>query len=162
MAKREKEKKTNAMRILEKKQINFEINTYECEEFIDGVHIADKLGQSYEQSFKTLVLQGKSRMYYVFVVPIAREVDLKKAAKVVGEKSLEMVPVKEIYAVTGYIRGGCTPIGMKKQYPTIIHESAQDFRQIIISGGKLGVQIFLSPQDLLTVTGGSFADIIVK
>ena len=83
MAKREKEKKTNAMRILEKKQINFEINTYECEEFIDGVHIADKLGQSYEQSFKTLVLQGKSRMYYVFVVPIAREVDLKKAAKVV-------------------------------------------------------------------------------
>ena len=162
MAKREKEKKTNAMRILEKKQINFEINTYECEEFIDGVHIADKLGQSYEQSFKTLVLQGKSRMYYVFVVPIAREVDLKKAAKVVGEKSLEMVPVKEIYAVTGYIRGGCTPIGMKKQYPTIIHESAQDFRQIIISGGKLGVQIFLSPQDLLTVTGGSFAGIIVK
>lgn len=162
MAKREKEKKTNAMRILEKNQINFEINTYECEEFIDGVHIADKLGQSYEQSFKTLVLQGKSRMYYVFVVPIAREVDLKKAAKVVGEKSLEMVPVKEIYAVTGYIRGGCTPIGMKKQYPTIIHESAQDFRQIIISGGKLGVQIFLSPQDLLTVTGGSFADIIVK
>ncbi|MCH5252024.1 MAG: Cys-tRNA(Pro) deacylase [Lachnospiraceae bacterium] len=162
MAKREKEKKTNAMRILEKNKIDFQINTYECDEFIDGVHIADKLGQSYEQSFKTLVMQGKSKNYHVFVVPIAEEVDLKKAAKAVGEKSLVMVHVKDINDVTGYIRGGCTPIGMKKQYNTVIHESAQEFEQIIISGGKLGVQIFLAPGDLLKVTGGSFADIIVK
>ncbi len=160
MAKKDKRNKTNAMRILERTGVDFRVETYECEEFIDGIHLADQLGQSYEQSFKTLVMQGKSREYYVFVVPIAEEVDLKKAAKVVGEKSLEMVPVKEINAVTGYIRGGCTAIGMKKQYDTVIHNSAKDFEQIIVSGGKLGTQIFLAPDDLCRVTGGRFADIL--
>lgn len=160
MAKKQKEVKTNAMRILEKNNIDFEVKTYECDEFIDGIHIADKLGQPYEQSFKTLVLQGKSKEYHVFVLPIAEELDLKKAAKVVGEKSLEMVPVKEINAVTGYIRGGCTAIGMKKQYNTVVHESAREFEKIIVSGGRLGSQIFLAPEDLLKVTGGQFADII--
>lgn len=162
MAKKEKEIKTNAMRILEKNHIVFEVKTYACDEFVDGVHIADQLGQPYEKSFKTLVMQGKSKEYHVFVLPVDKEVDLKKAAREVGEKSLEMVHVKEINAVTGYIRGGCTPIGMKKQYNTIIHESAQNFDQIIISGGRLGSQIFLAPGDLVKVTGGRYADIIAS
>lgn len=155
-----KEAKTNAMRILDRNKISYRVNYYECDEFVDGVHIADQLGQSYEMTFKTLVMMGKSKQYYVFALPIAEEVDLKKAAKSVGEKSLEMVHVKDINQVTGYIRGGCTPIGMKKEYPTVIHESAKDLPEIIISGGKLGVQIFLAPEDLLKVTSGRYADII--
>lgn len=155
-----KEAKTNAMRILDRNKISYRVNYYECDEFIDGVHIADQLGQSYEMTFKTLVMMGKSKQYYVFALPIAEEVDLKKAAKSVGEKSLEMVHVKDINQVTGYIRGGCTPIGMKKEYPTVIHESAKDLPEMIISGGKLGVQIFLAPEDLLKVTSGRYADII--
>lgn len=160
MAKKAKEVKTNAMRILEKNKISFEVKTYDCDEFVDGVHIADMLGQPYAQSFKTLVMQGKSKEYHVFVLPVDKEVDLKKAARVVGEKSLEMVHVKDINAVTGYIRGGCTPIGMKKQYDTVVHESAKNFDQIIVSGGRLGSQILLAPEDLIQVTGGKFADII--
>ena len=160
MAKKQKEVKTNAMRILEKNKIDFQVLTYECDEFVDGVHIADQLGQPYEQSFKTLVMQGKSGEYYVFVLPVDKEVELKKAARTVNEKSLEMVHVKDINAVTGYIRGGCTAIGMKKKYTTVIHESAQDFDRIIISGGRLGSQILLAPEDLAKVTGGKFADIV--
>ena len=160
MAKKAKEVKTNAMRILEKNKISFEVKTYDCDEFVDGVHIADMLGQPYDQSFKTLVMQGKSKEYHVFVLPVDTEVDLKKAARVVGEKSLEMVHVKDINAVTGYIRGGCTPIGMKKQYDTVVHESAKNFDQIIVSGGRLGSQILLAPEDLSKVTGGKFADIL--
>ena len=155
-----KEVKTNAMRILDRNKINYEINLYECDEFIDGVHIADKLHQEYDMSFKTLVMQGKSGQFFVFALPIDKEVDMKKAAKVVGEKSLSMVHVKDINKVTGYIRGGCTPIGMKKQYPTVIHESAKNFDQIIVSGGRLGAQIFLAPDDLVKVTKGQYADII--
>lgn len=159
MAKKEKEIKTNAMRILERNKIDFEVKTYECDEFIDGIHIADMLHQPYEMSFKTLVMQGKSKEYHVFVLPIAMEVDLKKAARVVGEKSLEMVHVKDINKVTGYIRGGCTAIGMKKQYNTVIHQSAKGLDKMIISGGRLGSQIILKPEDLAKVTGGCFADI---
>lgn len=155
-----KEKKTNAMRILERNHIDFEVHTYECDEFVDGIHVADQMGQSYEQSFKTLVMQGKSREYHVFVLPVDKEVDLKKAARVVHEKSLEMVPVREIQAVTGYIRGGCTAIGMKKQYNTVVHESAKNFDQMIVSGGRLGTQIVLAPEDLVKVTQGKFADIV--
>lgn len=157
-----KEVKTNAMRILDKNKISYQINLYECEEFIDGVHIADQLGQDYAMSFKTLVMVGKSRQYYVFAIPIDKEVDMKKAAKVVSEKSLEMVHVKDINQVTGYIRGGCTPIGMKKNYPTVIHESAKEFSEIIISGGRLGTQIFLAPDDLVKVTRGKYADVIAS
>lgn len=160
MAKK-KEIKTNAMRILDRNKIDYITNTYTCDEFIDGTTIADTLNQPYEISFKTLVTVGKSGEYYVFALPIAEELDLKKAARVVGEKSLEMLHVKDINRVTGYIRGGCTPIGMKKDYKTVVHQSAAHHEQIIISGGCIGAQIFISPVDLIKVTGGSFADIIV-
>lgn len=156
-----KEIKTNAMRILDKNKITYELMTYECDEFIDGLHIADQLGQPYERMFKTLVTVGKSRNYFVFVIPVDQELNLKAAAKTVGEKNVEMIHVKEIQSVTGYIRGGCTPVGMKKQYPTVIHETAQNFDTIIISGGRIGTQIILSPQDLIKVTRGQFADIIM-
>lgn len=155
-----KEVKTNAMRILDRNKIDYTLNTYECDNFIDGVSIADKLGQDYDISFKTLVTVGKSGQYYVFAIPIAEELDMKKAAKAVGEKSVEMLHVKDINKVTGYIRGGCTPIGMKKQYPTVVHESAKNYDKIIVSGGRIGTQIFLNPDDLLKVTGGKYADII--
>lgn len=157
-----KEVKTNAMRILDRQKIPYQLNTYECDEFIDGVHIADALGQDYAMSFKTLVMKGKSGQYYVFTLPVDQEVDMKKAAKAVGEKNVEMVHVKDIQAVTGYIRGGCTPIGMKKQYPTVIHSSAQELDEMIVSGGCLGKQILLNPQDLLRVTRGTFADIVKR
>lgn len=156
-----KEVKTNAMRILDKNKIPYELKTYECDEFIDGIHIADQLGQPYERMFKTLVTVGKSKNYFVFVIPVDQELNLKAAAKTVGEKNIEMIHVKDIQSVTGYIRGGCTPVGMKKQYPTVIHETAQNFDTITISGGRIGSQIILSPQDLIKVTRGQFADIIM-
>lgn len=154
--------KTNAMRILDKKKISYKVNYYECEEFIDGIHIADMLSQSYDMTFKTLVAVGKSMENYVFVLPIDKEVDLKKAAKAVGEKSVELLHVKDIKNVTGYIRGGCTPIGMKKQFRTVIHESILGFDEIIISGGALGVQLFISPEGLIGSIGADTADIIFK
>lgn len=156
-----KEQKTNAMRILEKNKISYELITYECDEFIDGLHTAEKTGAPVEQSFKTLVAQGKSRDYYVFVIPIAEEVQLKTAAKAVGEKSVEMIHVKDINKITGYIRGGCSPVGMKKQYRTIIHSSAQDYNEIYISGGRIGATIKLSPLSLQSLVNAEFADIIV-
>lgn len=155
-----KEQKTNAMRILDKNKIAYIVNTYECDEFIDGVTVADALGQPYESSYKTLVAVGKSGGHYVFVVPIAEELDMKAAARAVGEKSVELIHVKDIFALTGYIRGGCTPIGMKKAFPTVIHESAAGFDTIIISGGRIGAQIILAPADLVRVTRAKLADII--
>lgn len=152
--------KTNAMRIAESKKVSFEVLTYDCEEFMDGVSIAEKLGQPAEQTFKTLVTQGKSRDFFVCVVPVANELDLKKAAKVFGEKSLEMIHVKDIFGLTGYVRGGCSPIGMKKQFRTAVHESALGFDRIMFSGGRLGAQIKMSPKDLEMLTGAVFADII--
>ena len=157
---KEKAVKTNAMRILEKNKIPFRVNYYTCEEFIDGMHIADKLGQSYDVSFKTLVAIGKSKEHYVFVLPVHRELDLKKAAKSVGEKSEELLHVKDIKAVTGYIRGGCTAIGMKKQFTTVIHSSCLEHGEIIISGGALGVQLFITPHNFLLATGAVAQDII--
>ncbi len=159
---KEKDIKTNAMRILDKLKISYRVNYYDCDEFIDGVHIADMLGQSYDSSFKTLVTVGKSKQYYVFAVPIDKEIDFKKAARAVGEKSLEMLHVKDINAVTGYIRGGCTPIGMKKLYKTVIHSSAQNFDEIIVSGGKLGTQLVLAPNDLANACNAVFEDIIAE
>jgi Cys-tRNA(Pro)/Cys-tRNA(Cys) deacylase len=156
-----KEVKTNAMRILDKHKISYEIIQYQCDEFIDGLHTAEKTGAPVEQSFKTLVMQGKSRQYYVFVVPIADEVDLKAAARAVSEKSVEMIHVKDITAITGYVRGGCSPLGMKKQFPTILHTSAKNYDRIYISGGRIGTTIVLSPEDLVKVTGASYADITV-
>ncbi len=157
-----KEVKTNAMRILDKNKIPYELLSYECDEFIDGLHTAEKTGAPVEQSFKTLVAQGKSKAYYVFVVPIAEEVDLKLAAKVAGEKSIEMIHVKDITAVTGYVRGGCTPIGMKKQFPTFIQESAQQYEQIYVSGGRIGYTLKLAPLDLAGLVRATFADFIVR
>ncbi len=156
-----KELKTNAMRMLEKLKIPFTINTYECEEFVDGISIAEKLGQPPEQSFKTLVAQGKSGGYFVFVLPVAQELDLKKAAASVGEKSVALIHVKDINRVTGYIRGGCTPIGMKKAYPTVVDQTAARFDTIIISGGRIGAQILLAPDDLLRAVGGKYADLLL-
>ena len=158
---KDKDIKTNAMRILDKNKITYVVKTYECEEFIDGIHVADMLGQSYDISFKTLVTVGKTKNYYVFVIPINQELDMKKAAKAVGEKSIEMIHVKDINQVTGYIRGGCTPIGMKKNYKTVIHSSALEHDMIIVSGGRIGSQIQLAPQDLIRVTNGKAEDIIL-
>ena len=155
-----KETKTHAMRMLDSHKIPYQMRTYECEEFIDGVHTADINGDSYDQSFKTLVTVGKSGGYYVFVIPVDKEIDMKKAARIVGEKSLDMIPVKDINKITGYIRGGVTALGMKKPYPTVVQESAKNFQEIIISGGRLGTQILLNPEDLVTVLQGEFADVI--
>lgn len=156
-----KEVKTNAMRMLDKHHIQYDMIQYECDEFIDGLHTAEKTGAPVEQSFKTLVVQGKSKQYYVFVVPIAEEVQLKQAAKVAGEKSVELIPVKEITKITGYVRGGCSPLGMKKLFPTFIHNSAENFDKIYVSGGRIGTTIRLNPQELAEVTRAQFADIIV-
>lgn len=158
---KEKDIKTNAMRILDKNRIPYQVNTYECEEFIDGIHIADMLGQSYDQSFKTLVTVGKSGEHYVFAIPIDRELDLKKAARAVGEKSVEMIHVKDINQITGYIRGGCTPIGMKKNYVTVLHNSIRTLNEVIISGGRIGSQIQMKPDDLIRVTNARVEDICV-
>ena len=159
---KEKEIKTNAMRMLDKLKLPYKVHTYECGEFIDGVHIAELLGESCDSCLKTLVTVGKSGNYYVFVLPVDKELDMKKCARAVGEKSLEMVHVKDINAVTGYIRGGCTPIGMKKQFKTVIHSTAQSFDTIIVSGGKLGTQLELAPADLAKACQGVFGDIIAE
>ena len=162
MAKEKKEVKTNVMRILEKEKIPYEHQSYECDDFIDGIHTADMLGLPHEKVYKTLVTQGTSKNYFVFVIPIAEELDMKKAAKSVGEKSVSMIPVKDITAVTGYIRCGCTAIGMKKQYITRIDSSAESLDKIYVSGGKRGSQILLSPQDLKRVARAEFGDVIVR
>lgn len=155
-----KEVKTNAMRMLDKLKINYEYEEYECNEFMDGVHVADKLGLDHEIVYKTLVTVGKSGGYYVFVIPIEEEIDFKKAAKVVGEKALEMLHLKDLTKVTGYVRGGCTSIGMKKQYPTVIQEDAQLLEQMYVSAGKLGMQIKLAPEDLCKAANAKFDDVI--
>ena len=156
-----KEAKTNAMRILERQRIPYETLTYECDEFIDGIHVAEKTGVSCGESFKTLVMEGKSGEYYVFVVPVAKEVDRKAAARAVGEKSVDMIHVKEIQKVTGYIRGGCSPIGMKKQYVTVFDDSAKNFSEIYVSGGKIGVSLKVSVDGLLKASQGKLAAITV-
>ncbi len=157
-----KEIKTNAMRILEKEKISFICHTYECDEFTDGIQIADMLSLPHEKVYKTLVTIGNSKNYFVFVVPVARELDLKKAAKAVGEKSVSMIHVKDINQVTGYIRGGCTAVGMKKQYVTRLDESARSKDKIYVSGGRIGSQIELKPDDLLKACRGEYADVVVR
>lgn len=157
-----KELKTNAMRMLERQKIPFTYITYECEEFMDGVQIADKLGQPHELVYKTLVTVGKSKEHYVFVIPIEEELDLKKAARAVSEKSLLMLPLKDLTAVTGYVRGGCTAIGMKKTFPVVVEKRAEALEEMIVSGGKIGMQIKLRPQDFQKATGAVFEEIIVS
>ena len=155
-----KEIKTNAMRILDRMKISYTYETYECDEFTDGIQVADKLNLDQRQVFKTLVTTGKTGNHYVFVIPIEDEIDFKKAAKAVGEKSLEMLHLKDLTKVTGYVRGGCTSIGMKKNFPTVIQESARDFDEIYVSGGKLGMQIKLAPADLKKAANAEFGDVI--
>lgn len=157
---KQKEVKTNAMRILEGMKIPFTHYTYECDAFVDGLQIADKLSLPYEKVYKTLVAKGSSKNYFVFVIPVACELDLKKAARSVGEKSMEMIHVKDINAVTGYIRGGCTAVGMKKQYVTRIDESAKALETMIVSGGRIGSQIELAPTDLARAAGAEFAELV--
>lgn len=157
---KQKEVKTNAMRILESMKIPYTHMTYECDEFVDGLQIADLLSLPYEKVYKTLVTVGNSKDYFVFVIPISCELDLKAAAKSVGEKSLEMIHVKDINKVTGYIRGGCTAVGMKKQYMTRIDISARSQEKIIVSGGRIGSQLELSPKDLARAAGAEFADVV--
>lgn len=156
-----KEAKTNVLRILDKNKIKYTSVSYECHEFIDGLHSAAITGTPVEQTFKTLVAQGKSKQHYVFIIPIAKEVDLKKAAKAAGEKSLEMLHVKDLTPVTGYVRGGCSPIGMKKSFPSFLDESAKNFETIYISGGRIGLSVCLAPEDLLPLIRGSYVSVCV-
>lgn len=155
-----KEVKTNAMRILEKQKIPYTFQTYECSTFTDGMETVRQLGLDEKEVFKTLVAVGKSGNYFVFVIPVAEELDLKKAARAVGEKSVELIHVKDITKITGYVRGGCTSVGMKKQFPTVVHESALEHEKIWVSGGRIGLQIQLSPKDLLKANRGKSEDII--
>ena len=155
-----KELKTNAMRMLDRMKIPYEYETYECEDFTDGIETADKLGYDHALVYKTLVTTGQSGEHYVFVIPIEAEIDFKKAAKAVGEKSLEMLHLKNLTKVTGYVRGGCTAIGMKKQFPTVIQKDAEELTQMHVSGGKLGMQLKLAPADLKKAAKAQFADVI--
>lgn len=155
-----KEEKTNVMRVLEGKKISYESHSYEPDAAMSGEEIAGILGEDPEKVFKTLVTQGKSGAYYVFVVPVEAELDLKKAAKTSGEKSVSMIRQKELLPLTGYVHGGCSPIGMKKQFPTFIHETAAGFDKIFVSAGKVGFQIELAPEDLISVAGCTVADIV--
>ncbi|MDE5977179.1 MAG: Cys-tRNA(Pro) deacylase [Turicibacter sp.] len=154
--------KTNAMRILDQHKINYQLFTYEVDDAIDGISVANKIGRDQDEVFKTLVTRASSKQIYVFVIPVAKELDLKKAAKVVQEKKMEMIPVSEINKLTGYIRGGCSPVGMKKSYPTILDESAAVLPSFIVSGGKIGLQLELHPHDLKKVISVTFASVVVE
>lgn len=157
---KQKETKTNAMRILDRLHIPYTTHTYECDEFIDGQQTADLLGFAHEIMFKTLVTVSPDKAWYVFAIPIDAELDLKKAAKAAAVKSLAMIHVKELLSVTGYVRGGCTAIGMKKHYPVFMDESALRYPQIIVSGGRIGAQIELTPQDYEKACQAVFCDLV--
>ncbi len=158
---KDKKLKTNAMRILDSKKISYEMLSYESEDGkIDGISVAHKIGVDERNVFKTLVAQGISKELYVFVIPVAEELDLKSAAKIAGEKKVEMIAVKDILKYTGYIRGGCSPIGLKRDYRTFIHESAKGLDFMIVSAGKIGHQIKLNPNDLVKVVSGKFENLI--
>lgn len=154
--------KTNAMRILDSAGIRYNQYAYDSDGFIDGISVAIKTGVPPEKVFKTLVAQGLSRAYYVFVIPVAKELNLKAAAKAVGEKSVEMINVADINKITGYIRGGCSPVGMKKIYRTVIDGACEALDAIVVSAGKLGLQIELSPADLIRVVPCEIANITAK
>lgn len=160
MAKSKKTIKTNALRELDVLHISYECTAYASDGFMDGVSVAQMVGRSCEETYKTLVTVGASRTNYVFVIPVAEELDLKKAAAAVGEKSVAMIHAKDITPTTGYVKGGCSPIGMKKQFRTVIHAAAQDLSTITVSAGRLGLQMTLAPQDLARAAGAEFADII--
>ena len=157
-----KEEKTNVMRTLEQKKIAYTAHEYPADGPVDGVSVAGYLGQDPEQVFKTLVTKGAGGGYYVFDIPVAENLDLKKAAKAVGEKSIAMLPQKELLPLTGYVHGGCSPVGMKKQFPTVFHETAELFDTICVSAGKIGAQVEVAPADLIALLGAQTADITVE
>ena len=157
-----KEEKTNVMRVLDQKKIPYTAHTYPADGPIDGVSVAGFLGQDVERVFKTLVAKGSTGAYYVFDIPVAENLDLKKAAKAVGEKSIAMIHQKELLPLTGYVHGGCSPVGMKKQFPAVFHETVVLFDTICVSAGKIGVQVEVPPQALLELLGAETADIVVE
>ena len=158
-----KEEKTNVMRVLEQKGISYTPHTYEHGDAApDGVTVARSLGQDPEAVFKTLVTRGASGGYYVFDIPVAHTLDLKKAAKAVGEKSIAMLPARELLPLTGYIHGGCSPVGMKKQFPTVFHETCILYDTICVSAGKVGFQVEVSPEALMELVGAGTADVTVE
>lgn len=153
--------KTNAIRLLDGQKIEYDLFEYEAPEgFLDGVSVAQATGKNPDAVFKTLVTQGASKEHYVFCIPVAAELDLKKAAKAAGEKKVEMILVREITPTTGYIKGGCSPIGMKKKFKTFIHETANDFEKICVSGGKVGLQLEIKVSDLIKVVNARTNDLI--
>ena len=156
-----KEEKTNVMRTLEQKKVAYTAHAYDPDGPIDGVSVAQTLGQAPERVFKTLVTRGASGGYYVFDIPVAESLDLKKAAKAVGEKSVAMLPQKELLGLTGYVHGGCSPVGMKKQFPTVFHETAVLYDTICVSAGRIGAQVECRPGDLIALLRAKTADIIV-
>lgn len=163
-----KNEKTNVMRVLEQKKVSYEAHAYAPEGMdasevaaLSGAEIAERLGEPVERVFKTLVTRAKSGQYYVFVVPVAEELDLKKAAKAAGEKSVAMIPQKDLLPLTGYVHGGCSPVGMKKQFPTFVHKTAENFETFYVSAGKVGVQVELNARDLGKVIRLKFADVTV-
>lgn len=155
-----KHTKTNAIRLLEQQKIQFDVLEYETGDGqVDGVSVAEKIGHPVSCVFKTLVAKASAQKLFVFVIPVAEELDLKAAAKVVGEKKIEMLAVKELLGYTGYIRGGCSPVGMKKLYPTVVDASARKQGSIIVSAGKIGMQMHIQLEDLLAVTKAQLAPI---
>ena len=157
-----KEEKTNVMRALEQKKIAYTAHSYDPDGPIDGVSVAAALGQDPARVFKTLVTRGASGGYYVFDIPVAENLDLKKAAKAVGEKSIAMLPQKELLGLTGYVHGGCSPVGMKKPFPTVFHETVVLFESICVSAGKVGYQVEVDPAKLMDLLGASAADLTVE
>ena len=155
------EEKTNVMRLLDQKKVPYIPHYYACPDgAVDGVSVAARIGKDAGAVFKTLVTQGATGKYYVFVVPVLSELDRKAAARAVREKSIEMIHVKDITAVSGYVRGGCSPIGMKKQYPTVIQECAANFDKVYVSGGRIGTTLCMAPEDLKKVSRAEYADFI--
>lgn len=156
-----KEEKTNVMRTLEQKKIPYTAFSYDPDGPIDGVSVAAETGLDAASVFKTLVTKGASGAYYVFDIPVAENLDLKKAARAVGEKSIAMLPQKELLPLTGYVHGGCSPVGMKKQFPTVFHETVNELDLIAVSAGKIGHQVQVKPADLLNLLRVKTADVIV-
>ena len=157
------EQKTNVMRFLAQKKIKYTAHEYaHGDEAVDGVTAAERIGIPVEKVFKTLVTRGASKSIYVFVIPVAKELELEKAARAVGEKSIAMTHVSELLGLTGYVRGGCSPVGMKKLYPTVLHLSAEELDTMVVSAGKIGFQVELAPEELIKLTGGKFADVVAE
>ncbi|MGL4335608.1 MAG: Cys-tRNA(Pro) deacylase [Turicibacter sp.] len=153
--------KTNAMRQLDAKKVKYQVLTYDASDAkIDGLSVADKINQNPNDVYKTLITVAGSKKNYVFIIPVLAELDFKKAARLTSEKKIELLPVGELFSETGYIRGGCSPIGMKKLFPTFVSECAYQKQNIIVSGGKIGIQIQLNPNELLDMTSANFADVI--